>query len=147
MGLIALLRGGRDGIAQFGATIVKVPLLLLLTLAVTLASLSPIELVAYASSASHPFAVQISGVCFFLATLAGQVTLTRHYRELVQRNPRHRVARVSWMVLYVFVAIQAAWVLRPFVGDPHRPPSFFRPHAWSNAYVVLMRDVLGIPGL
>ena len=50
---------------------------------------------------------------------------------------RHRVGQVSWVVLYVFVAIQLAWVLRPFVGSPNIPTRFFREEAWSNAYVVV----------
>jgi hypothetical protein len=35
-----------------------------------------------------------------------------------------------------------AWVLRPFVGNPAQPTRFFREHAWSNAYVVVIKDVL-----
>ena len=49
-----------------------------------------------------------------------------------------------WGLLYVFVAIQVAWVLRPFVGAPMLEPSFVRSNAWSNAYVVVVRDVLSI---
>ena len=53
---------------------------------------------------------------------------------------------VAWIALYVFVAIQLAWVLRPFVGSPELEVSFFRAEAWSNAYVVIVRDVLGFGG-
>ena len=68
-------------------------------------------------------------------------TWARHYRPLVARNPRHRVGRAAWLFLYVFVAIQSAWVLRPFVGAPGLPTRFFREGAWSNAYVMLVRSV------
>ena len=44
-------------------------------------------------------------------------------------------------MLYVFVAIQAAWVLRPFVGAPGLPASFFREEAWDNAYVRIFRAI------
>ncbi len=33
-----------------------------------------------------------------------------------------------------------AWVLRPFVGSPGKPITFFRQEAWGNAYV----EVAGI---
>jgi hypothetical protein len=42
-------------------------------------------------------------------------------------------------MLYVFVAIQGAWVLRPFVGAPGLEPSFLRAELWTNAYVVVAR--------
>ena len=45
------------------------------------------------------------------------------------------------MVLYVFVAIQLAWVLRPFIGSPNVPTRFFREDAWSNAYVVVLDTI------
>ena len=107
------------------------------TLAVTLAALSPLTLLAYASSGDYDFALLFNGVAFAVATLAAQGTLSRHYRALVAANPRHRVGRLAWVLLYVFVAIQLAWVLRPFVGSPGIPTRFLREDAWSNAYVVV----------
>jgi len=44
-------------------------------------------------------------------------------------------------VLYVFVAVQLAWVLRPFVGSPNVPTRFFRENAWSNAYGVVIDEI------
>ena len=41
----------------------------------------------------------------------------------------------------MFVAIQMAWVLRPFIGSRDLPPQFFREEAWSNAYVQLVHIV------
>lgn len=35
------------------------------------------------------------------------------------------------------------WILRPFVGSPDIPVSFFRAEAFSNAYVVVARLILG----
>ncbi|MCA8978863.1 MAG: hypothetical protein H6831_08065 [Planctomycetes bacterium] len=113
------------------------------TVAVALCSMSPLILTVYLSSDDYRFAILMNGVFFALATLAGQWTLTRHYAPLVRSNPRHRVCRLAWILLYVFVAIQLAWVLRPFIGDPGAPTTFFRAEAWSNAYVVIVRDVLG----
>jgi hypothetical protein len=111
------------------------------TLAVALASLAPLVLVFYLSVADYRTAVVANGALFALATLAGQTTLDRHYTVLVARDPRHRIARRVWLVLYVFVAIQAAWVLRPFVGRPGLPSQFLRDDPWSNAYVVVARYV------
>jgi len=44
----------------------------------------------------------------------------------------------------VFVAIQLAWVLRPFIGDPSRPTTFFRETAWGNAYVKIFVALFGV---
>jgi hypothetical protein len=104
-------------------------------LAVTLVSLAPITIFGYVSSADYPFATTLNGVMFAIATAAGHTTLSRHYRVLIARNPRHRVTLVAWLLLYVFVAIQMAWVLRPFIGAPSMPTRFFRSDAWGNAYV------------
>ena len=114
------------------------------TVAVALCALAPLDLVAYASGVSYRSAVLANGVLFALAALAGQRTLARHYAPLIAANPRHRVARAAWLALYVFVDIQLAWVLRPFVGWPDFRSSFLREDAWSNAYVIVLRDVLGI---
>ena len=116
------------------------------TLAITLAALAPVTAVIYASSTSYRLAVVGNGVLFALATAAGQITLARHYRPLLRSDPRHRVPLSLWVVLYVFVAIQGAWVLRPFIGAPALRPSFLRPDLWTNAYVVVARTVWELLG-
>jgi hypothetical protein len=105
------------------------------TVCVSLAALAPVTVFAYLSLGVYAEAVLFNGAVFLAAALAGQVTLARHYRPLIAANPRHRIARDAWLGLYVFVAIQMGWVLRPFVGDPEQPTRFFREGAWSNAYV------------
>jgi hypothetical protein len=110
------------------------------TVAVVLAALAPITAFLYLSVTEYGAAVALNGVVFLVAALAGQVTLSRRYRKLIEANPRHRVGRAAWLTLYVFVAIQMAWVLRPFVGDPSLPTRFFRSGAWGNAYV----EVVGV---
>lgn len=101
----------------------------------SLAALAPITAVAYLSLADYNNAVVFNGAMFLLAALAGQISLGRQYRPLIAANPRHRLGRNAWLALYVFVAIQMAWVLRPFVGNPELPSRFFREGAWGNAYV------------
>ena len=114
------------------------------TVAVTLASLAPLVVLCYVSSDSYAFAIVANGVLFAIAAVAGQRTLSVHYRRLVARDPRHAHARRAWLVLYVFVAIQLAWGLRPFVGDPTLATRFFRAGAWTNAYVVVVRAVVAL---
>ncbi len=111
------------------------------TVAICLGALAPVILFSYASSSNYRFAVLINGPYFLLATLGGQMALTRHYRPLVLRNPRHRLGRLCWVWLYIFVAIQLAWVLRPFIGSPTMDTSFFRQGAWSNAYVTIAESI------
>lgn len=106
---------------------------------VTLAALGPLTAFAYVNDIEYESAKVLNGLMFAAAAVAGQALLQRHYRALIARNPRHRVARASWIVLYCFVAIQLAWGLRPFVGSPDLPPTFFREDAWTNAYVMLWR--------
>lgn len=112
------------------------------TVAVALFSLLPVILFVYFSNCNYEQAVFFNGLFFALATLAGQRTLSRHYAPLIEADPRHNIGRWAWILLYVFVVIQLAWVLRPFVGWSGMNVSFFREEAWSNAYVVLMRDVI-----
>lgn len=114
------------------------------TLSLVLASCVPLTALAYVSSADYNFATAFNGVIFLVASIAGQVTLSRHYAPLIAGNPRHRIGRRAWLGLYVFVAIQLAWMLRPFVGSPHLPPQFLREEAWDNAYVVVFRVILDL---
>ena len=116
------------------------------TLAVVLAALAPLTLFVYVSTEDYAQAIVGNGVMFLVATVTGQVTLSHHYRTLIAQNPRHRVGRALWVVLYVFVAIQLAWVLRPFVGSPGIPTGFLRENAWSNAYVQVFAAVATLFG-
>ena len=108
-------------------------------LAIVLTALAPLTAFLYLSVANYKLATLLNGLQFFLATVAGQLMLHRYYAPLVARNPRHRIARSVWVVVYVFVAIQAAWILRPFIGSPELDTGFLREDAWSNAYVFVAR--------
>ncbi len=134
------LLGLRD---DFGASLRGV-LAAQATVAASLMALLPIIVFIYISGSDYQYAVFFNGVLFAISTLAGQRTLSRHYEPLIRQDSRHNIGRWSWVILYVFVVIQLAWVLRPFVGFPNMSVSFFRAGAWSNAYVVLFRDVLGL---
>ncbi len=110
-------------------------------LAVVLAALAPYTLFWYASSANYPWALMVNGLMFALASLAGQFLLRVFYRPLIARQPVQRWLLRIWLVVYVFVAIQLAWFLRPFVGQPDAPVQFFRSEALSNAYIAVGRLV------
>jgi len=113
--------------------------------AIVLASLAPMTALWYASSDDYQAAILFNGLMFAVASLAAQWLLRGYYRPLVARNPQHRVLLWAWIVVYTFVGIQMGWMLRPFVGSPNTPVSFFREDTWGNAYVIvgkLFWDVL-----
>lgn len=111
-------------------------------LTVVLASLAPFTAFWYVSDGDYDAALTFNAAMFGVATLAAQAMLRRAYRPLVARNPRHRWLLRMWLATYAFVTIQMAWVLRPFVGSPDAPVSFFRSEAWGNAYVELFHIAL-----
>jgi hypothetical protein len=112
------------------------------TLAVCLAAFFPVTLLAYLSSDDYRFALNFNGLPFFIASLTAHRTLARHYAPLIAKNRLHRVVHALWLFLYIFIAIQLAWTLRPFVGDPSMPSELFRKNAWSNAYVEVLKDLV-----
>ena len=110
-------------------------------LTIVLAALAPYTLLWYASFGNYTWALLFNGLMFAVATFAAQFLLRRWYRPLIARNTRHRWLLRIWLILYSFVAIQLAWVLRPFVGSPDMPVQFFREESWGNAYVFLARMI------
>lgn len=78
---------------------------------------------------------------FAAASLSSQWLLRGYYAPLVARNPRHRKLLWAWTGIYALVAIQLAWLLRPFIGSPGRPVTFVREEAWDNAYVMVLQLV------
>lgn len=105
------------------------------TVMISLAALAPVIALVYVSTADYAVAKAFNGLMFALASAAGQWTLARHFRPLLAVEPRCRIGLVLWLVLYVFVGVQLAWVLRPFIGHPGLPVRFLREDAWGNAYV------------
>jgi hypothetical protein len=110
-------------------------------LAIILASLAPLTMLWYASSDQYEAAVAFNGLMFLVATFSAQWILRAYYRPLIERNPTHRWMLRTWVVVYSFVGIQMAWMLRPFIGDPDSPVQFFREESWGNAYVIVLRVV------
>lgn len=112
-------------------------------LAIVLASLAPFTILWYASSSNYGDALRFNGGMFAIACFAGQWLLRDHYRLLIARNPKHRWMFWTWLAIYIFVAIQMSWVMRPFIGDPTAPIEFFRHDKWGNAYLVVGKLIYG----
>lgn len=110
-------------------------------LTVILAALAPFTAFWYVSGSGYDAALAFNALMFGVASLAAQKMLRRDYAPLIARNPRHRVLLRVWLLIYAFVGIQMAWVLRPFIGNPKSPTTFFRQGAWGNAYVQLVEIV------
>src|SRR5262245_44705849 len=108
-------------------------------LAIILASLAPITLMWYASSASYQHALLFNGLMFAVASFSAQWLVRLYYRPLIARSSRHRWLLWCWMAVYMLVAVQLAWLLRPFVGSPLADVQFLREDAWDNAYVIVAR--------
>lgn len=108
---------------------------------VILLSLAPFTAFWYASAADYDLALMFNGAMFAAASFSAQFVLRRRYTPLIQRHPRHRLLLRVWLGLYIFVGIQMAWVLRPFVGHPSLPVQFFRKEAWGNAYEFIARTL------
>jgi hypothetical protein len=106
--------------------------------AVLLAALAPYTAVWYASSGGYHEATLFNALMFAVASVAAQWVLRRRYAPLVARNPRHRAMLRAWLGMYAFVGVQMGWVLRPFIGQPGRPVTFFREDTWGNAYTIVL---------
>ena len=107
-------------------------------LSIILVALAPITLFFYFSATGHlayPTAVMFNAAMFGVASISAQLLLRAYYRPLIQSDPKHRWMLRTWIFVYVFVGIQMAWIMRPFIGQPDESPQFFRAESWDNAYV------------
>lgn len=112
--------------------------------ALALVSLAPLVLVWYASTGEYQASLLFHAALFGLASLGGQLALRRAYRPLIARSGRHRLMLRAWIAIYAFVGIALGWTLRPFLGAPGEPVTFFRKGEWENAYVVVARLIWSV---
>lgn len=112
-------------------------------LAIALAALAPITRFFYFCDITYRAALLLNAGMFAAATLAAHLVMWRQYSRLIDRHRLHRGTLYAWLVLYAFVGIQMGWMLRPFIGNPDQPTTFFRPEPFSNAYIVVFRLVFG----
>jgi hypothetical protein len=113
-------------------------------LTIILSALAPFTVFWYVSGSRYQPAILFNGLMFAIASFSAQWILRRDYNLLIARNPKHRWMLRIWIVIYVFVGIQMAWVLRPFIGDPRAPVQFFREGSWSNAYEVVLEMIWNV---
>ena len=113
---------------------------------VVLASLAPFIAFLYASNLGYDASKIANGVMFGVAAICGQVVLRRLFADLIANDRRHLYLLRGWLVMYAFIGVQMAWVLRPFVGNPAMTPTFFRQGAWGNAYEELARAFMNAMG-
>jgi hypothetical protein len=110
-------------------------------LTIILSALAPFTAFWYVSGSQYQPAILFNGLMFAIASFSAQWILRRDYTPLIARNSKHRWMLRTWIIIYVFVGIQMAWVLRPFIGDPRAPVQFFREGSWSNAYEVVLQMI------
>ncbi len=110
-------------------------------LSIILASFIPVTLFFYFCTDYYDAAILFNGGVFAIACFGSAVVLKRYYGPLIQRSGRHRLALIAWFLLYAFVAIQMAWTLRPFIGDPNPDVAvvIFRSGDIDNAYLEVIR--------
>jgi len=107
-------------------------------LTIILASFAPFTVLWYVSFSDYKGAILFNTLMFGAASFTAQwLLLRRFYQPLIERKPQHRLLLRAWLVIYAFVGIQMAWVLRPFIGSPNMPAQFLREDVWGNAYVRL----------
>jgi hypothetical protein len=135
--VVNTLLGLRDDFSR----VVRALMTTQLGLTVILTSLSPLTGFWYASGSAYRPAILFNGAMFAVASFGAQWMLRRAYVPLIRKDVKHRWMLRAWIFIYVFVGIQMAWVLRPFVGDPQAPVQFFREDSWSNAYEFVLRII------
>ena len=131
------LAGVRDDFAQALRSLAATQAALTLILA----SLAPFTALWYASNSAYQSAILFNALMFAIASVVAQFLLKRLYRPLIRRNRNHRWLMRAWLVLFAFVGIQMGWLLRPFIGNPDAPTSFFRQDMWGNAYEYVARMI------
>lgn len=137
--VLSTVLGLRDALARSLRAILTSQAALVLVLA----SLGPITRVVYFSGVSHSQAILANALMFSIATAAAQIVLWRLYRPLIAEDRRHLAMLWIWVLLYAFVGMQMGWMLRPFVGTPDQPVTFFRDEPFSNAYMVIFGMLTG----
>jgi hypothetical protein len=138
--VINTLLGLRDDFPR----VVRALLMTQAGLTVILTSLAPFTAFWYILGSAYQPAILFNGVMFAVSSFGAQWMLRREYEPLVRKDVRHRWMFRTWIFIYVFVGIQMAWVLRPFVGNPLAPVQFFREDSWSNAYEVVLQMIWAV---
>jgi len=124
--------------------------LMLATVAITgtvLASGATIALFFALTSTSYHFIKLLHVLVFVCASLAGLMFLVKCIMRVSPSSTREKVRFlfVAWLILYMFVGTQLAWVLRPFVGSPKKNFELFRKRK-GNFYESVYDSILKSTG-
>lgn len=82
----------------------------------------------------------------FVVGLAGWIGVTKLGALLHRLIPQRAVARrvmASWFLLVGASGAELSWLLRPFLGKPHLPQSFFRQEALQGSFFEEVGSILG----
>ncbi len=110
--------------------------------ATVLASMATVAFFFSLTSRSYEFIKLLHVVFFAYAGLTGIGYLVRCFGRVARAagRPLHGRILVAWLLLYMFVGTQLAWVLRPFVGSPGKEFQVFRERE-GNFYESVLRSV------
>jgi hypothetical protein len=61
-------------------------------------------------------------------------------------GPHVKAVFRCWVVVFALVGSQMAWVLRPFIGNPNQPFTWFRPRS-SNFFMAVAQSFLNLIGV
>ncbi|NUM54595.1 MAG: hypothetical protein HUU46_13195 [Candidatus Hydrogenedentes bacterium] len=109
---------------------------------VALASMATVALFFSLTSVSYHFIKLLHVLMFVYAGVTGLVYLNRALGTAAIRLGRPAPGKlfIIWLLLYMFVGTQLAWVLRPFVGSPGEPFQIFRPR-YGNFYESVLHSL------
>ncbi len=93
---------------------------------------SPLEAPNHAAVAqslvlAHTLVIAVAGT-------AGVLALLRLVARLVPSRPIARRVVLAWMATQLLTGAQLSWLLRPFLGRPDRPVTFFSPDALEGGF-------------
>ena len=150
----------------FGATLKVLLAIVAITVSV-LASLGPIVAFFALSTENYPFMKLLNVAFFAVAGFLGVGALLKALQGLLVPSvppviqptgappvltrqeeldsPQRQVRQVFriWMMIYAVVGAQMGWVLRPFLGDPHQPFTWFRARH-ANFFVDVWHTILNL---
>jgi hypothetical protein len=107
-----------------------------------LASMATVAFFFALTTRSYDFIKLLHVLFFVYSGAAGLDYLRRCVHEVSTAAGRKTPLRVfaMWLLLYMFVGTQLAWVLRPFVGSPNEQFQVFRPRS-GNFYESVMHSL------
>jgi hypothetical protein len=119
--------------------------LMISTIAITSVSLASGATISFffaITSRSYHFIKLLHVFVFACSGLAGLTYLSKSLMRITPENMKSKVKTLffGWLVIYAFVGLEFAWVLRPFVGNPQEKFTVFREHK-GNIYESVIKSL------